>query len=113
MMSHRPLMIVFHCGIYFAVYILFVNSIGRADVEEAFSAIRPNYIPEMLTLLTLGFIGYIGLWLMRRWSIPVLLLTGLVLLVYGLRIQSFGLPNLLPLLAGLFSLPLWPMLKSP
>lgn len=111
MMKHRPLMIVFHCGVYFAVYTIFLNSIGRSDVEEAFANIHPDYIRNMLILLSLGFVGYIGLWRMRRWSIIYLIITGVVLIGYGVFVKSLGLPNFLPLLAGLFSLPLWPMLK--
>lgn len=109
----RPMMIVFHCGAFFAVYSIFVIGIGRRDVEEAFSTIHPDYIRNMLILMSLCFVGYIGLWNQRRWSIPALLLSGTALLAFGLRVNSLGLPNFLPLLAGLTTLPLWPVLKRP
>lgn len=111
MIKYRPLMIVFHCGVYFAVFMIFINSIGRSDVEEAFSTIHPEYIRNMLILMSITFVGYIGLWCMRRWSVIYLIVMGLVLIGYGFFVKSLGLPNFLPLLAGLFSLPLWPMLK--
>lgn len=111
MASNRPLMIVFHCGVYFAVFTIFLNSIGRSDVEEALDAIHPEYIRNMLILLTATFVGYIGLWRMRRWSVVYLILAGFVLIGFGISVKSLGLPNFLPLLAGLFTLPLWPMLK--
>lgn len=111
MTANRPLMIVFHCGVYFAVFTIFINSIGRSDVEEAFNLIHPQYIQTMLSLLSLCFVGYIGLWRMRRWSVIYLILAGGALIGYGVFVKSLGLPNFLPLLAGLFSLPLWPILK--
>ncbi len=107
------MLIVFHCGAFFAVYSIFVISIGRRDVEETFATIHPDYIRNMLILMSFCFIGYIGLWNERRWSIPALLVFGTVLLLFGFRMGSVGLPNFLPLLAGLTSAPLWPLLKRP
>jgi len=109
----RPILVVFHCGAFFAVYGIFVISIGRRDVEAAFANIHPDYIRNMLVLMSLCFAGYIGLWNQRRWSLVLLPLCGAALLAFGIRMKSLGLPNFLPLLAGLTSLPLWPVFKKP
>ena len=107
------MLVVMHCGVFFLVYVVFLNSIGRHDVEESFSNIGPNYIRDMLILLTICFVGYIGLWNLRRWGVVILLLMSLPLIAFGFSMRSLGLPNFLPLIAGLTSLPLWPNLKSP
>ncbi len=107
------MMVVMHCGIFFLVYVVFLNSIGRRDVEEAFDKISPTYIRDMLILLSICFVGYIGLWNLRRWGVVLLLLMSIPLIAFGIQVKSLGLPNFLPLIAGLTSLPLWPSLKKP
>lgn len=111
--STRPLLITFHCGVFFAVYVIFVMSIGRRDVEEQFNLIGPDYIRDMLILLSLSFAGYIGLWNQRRFSLILLPVMGVLLIVFGIRVGSFSLPNALPLIAGLTCLPMWSLFKSP
>jgi len=111
----RPLLVTFHCGVFFFVYALFVVSIGRRDVEEAFATIHPDYIRNMLALYTLNFIGYLGLWNLRKWGWILLLLGGVPLAVYGHSIADRThvnfIPYYLPVVAAVTTLPLWPALK--
>lgn len=112
----RPLMVTFHCGLFFFVFALFTLAIGRRDVEEAFARIDEHYIRNMLALLSLNMIGYIGLWNLRKWGLVALLLAGVPLAVYGHLLAAKGnpvnfIPHYLPLVAAITTLPLWPVMK--
>jgi hypothetical protein len=108
----RPLLIIFHGGFFFATYILFVTSIGRHDVEAALNQNGPNFIRNMLILMTLSFAGYLGLWFMQRWSLLLLAVTGGSLIAYGYSVGSVSIVNYLPLLAAITSLPFWPVMAN-
>jgi hypothetical protein len=76
----RPLLVIFHGGFFFAIFILFVTSIGRKDVEEALNQVGPNHIRNLLILMTTAFAGYLGLWFLQRWSLILLALSGIALI---------------------------------
>ena len=109
----RPLLVTFHCGVYFVFYAVFMMSISRADLEEHFSQMGPTFIRDMLILLSVNFVGYIALWNMRRSGVILLVLGGLPLCVYGFWVGQAILLNFLPLLAALTTAPMWPVLKTP
>ncbi len=109
--NSRPLLVTFHCGVFFFAFAMFSLSVGRQDVEANFNLIHPDYIRNMLILMTLNFVGYIGLWNMRKFSVILLAIGGVLLIAHGFWVSSISLVNFLPFLAALTSLPLWPMFK--
>lgn len=112
--TRRPLLVVFHFGIYFLVFTQFLIWLGNAEVIEQLEAISPHYIRNHVILLSFGFVGYLGLWNMRRFSIPWLALAGILLMAYAHRLGSSNfLLGAMPLLAGLTCVPLWPSMKTP
>ena len=70
-----------------------------------------DYIRNMLILLSGCFIGYIGLWNMRRWGLILLSVGAVGLLGYAATVGHVSLPFFLPLVAALTTAPLWPMMK--
>ena len=107
----RPLLITFHCGVYFLYLSVFMMSIAHVDLEGHFEQMGPTFIRNMLIFMGLGFVGYIGLWNQRRWSIVLLLLVGIPFCIYGFHVGKPILLNFLPLIAAITCLPLWPVLK--
>lgn len=111
---NRPLMVVFHFGIFFLVYTNFLLRLGTPEVVEHFETISRNFIRNHLILLSFGFVGYLGLWNMRRFAIPWLILTGVLLIVYAHQLESSNfLLGSIPFLAGVTCIPLWPVMKTP
>lgn len=109
----RPLLVTFHCGAFFLAYAVFMMSISNRRTEEIFNQMGPNFIRDMLILMSLCFVGYIGLWNMRRWGVRLLFLAGAALCGYGFYID-YPIPlNFLPLIAALTCLPMWPVLRRP
>ena len=109
----RPLLITFHCGIYFVFYAVFMMSISHRDVEGHFAQMGPNFIRNMLILLSINFVGYVALWNLRKAGVVILGLAGIALCAYGFIIGQPILLNFLPLIAALTTLPMWPVLKTP
>lgn len=112
----RPLLITFHCGLYFALFSLVMMSISRKDIQAAWDEISPHHIPTMLMLMGVNFLGYMLLWNLRK-SAFILLIPGAILLaVYGHFLSSAGvsvnfIPHYLPAVAVLTTFPLLPILK--
>jgi hypothetical protein len=109
----RPLLITFHCGIYFLYFAVFMMSISNANIVEHFDNMGPNFIRNMLIFMGLCFVGYIGLWNQRRWSILFLVVVGIPFCIFGFVSGKAILLNFLPLIAAITCLPLWPVLKKP
>ncbi|MEX2606455.1 MAG: hypothetical protein WD708_03845 [Kiritimatiellia bacterium] len=107
----RPLLITFHCGVYFLYLSVFMMSIAHVDLESHFEQMGPTFIRDMLLFMGLGFVGYVGLWNQRRWSIVLLILVGIPFCIYGFHVGKPILLNFLPLIAAFTCLPLWPVLK--
>lgn len=109
----RPLLITFHCGVYFLYFAVFLMSISRADIENHFAQMAPHFIRNMLWFMGAGFVGYLGLWNQRRWGVLLLILVGIPFCIYGFMVGKAVLVNFLPLIAAITCLPLWPVLKKP
>jgi len=109
----RPLLITFHCGAYFLYFAVFLMSIANANIEGHFDQMGPNFIRNMLLFMGGCFVGYIGLWNQRRWSILLLILIGIPFCAYGFVVGKAILLNFLPLITAFTCLPLWPVLKKP
>ncbi|WFB35746.1 hypothetical protein P3T73_16460 [Kiritimatiellota bacterium B12222] len=109
----RPLLITFHCGIYFLYFAVFMMSISNSRLEEHFNQIGPGFIRNMLILMSICFVGYIGLWNQRRWGILLLILAGIPLCAYGFIVKAPIPINFFPLIAAITCLPFWPILKKP
>jgi len=109
----RPLLITFHCGVYFLYFAVFMMSISNANLVGHFDSVGTNFIRNMLILMSFCFVGYIGLWNQRRWSILLLLLSGTPFCAYGFIVGEPALLNFLPLIAAITCFPLWPVLKKP
>lgn len=109
----RPLLITFHCGVYFLFFAVFLMSIANKNLEAHFNQMGPNFIRNMLIFMGSCFVGYIGLWNQRRWSLVLLVLTGIPFCAYGFVVGKPVMVNFVPLIAAVTCLPLWPVLKSP
>jgi len=107
----RPLLITFHCGIFFLYLSVFLMSISNRELESHFSQMGPQFIPVMLGFMGVFFIAYLGLWNQRRWSLILLLAAGPLFIFYGFRIGNPILLNFIPMIAGVTCLPLWPVMK--
>lgn len=109
--TQRNLLIVFHCGIFFLLYTVFIMSIGRKDVEQMAAAMPPDYIRNMLILLTTCLAGYLGLWNLRRWGLVLVGIGGVALLGYAGSLGVWNPPMFFPILAAITTAPMWPVLK--
>jgi hypothetical protein len=109
----RPLLITFHCGIFFLYYAVFMMSISNREVEPHFEQMGPDFIRNMLIILSVNFVGYLALWNLRRTGVVILGIAGAVLCAYGFMVGQPILLNYLPLVAALTTAPMWPVLKTP
>lgn len=109
----RPLLITFHCGIFFLFFAVFMMSISNANIESHFSQVAPNFIRNMLILMSFCFVGYIGLWNQRRWGVLLLFAAGIPFCIYGFVVGKPILLNFVPLITAITCLPLWPVLRKP
>jgi len=112
----RPLLITFHCGIFFAVFSLILMSISRKDIQAVWDEISPHHIPTMLMLFGVNFVGYLLLWNLRKSAFAILIPGAILLAVYGHLLANAGvpvnyIPHYLPVIAVMTTLPLLPMLK--
>ena len=73
----------------------------------------PNFIRDMLILMSVNFVGYLALWNLRKSGVVILGLAGASLCAYGFYIGQPILLNYLPLIAALTTAPMWPVLKTP
>lgn len=88
-------------------------SISNANIEGHFDQVGPTFIRNMVILMSICFVGYIGLWNQRRWGVLLLLLSGIPFCAYGFYVDRPILLNFLPLIAGITCFPLWPVLRKP
>lgn len=109
----RPLLVTFHCGFFFLYLSVFLMSISHRELEGHFDQMGPTFIRDMLLFMSAAFVGYVGLWNLRRWSLLLLFLVGVPFCVYGFWAGRAILLNFLPLLTALTCLPLWPILRKP
>ena len=112
----RPLLITFHCGIFFAVFSLVLMSISRKDIQEVWDAVTPHHIPTMLMLYGVNFVGYMLLWNLRKSAFIVLIPGAILLALYGHMLSGIGvpvnfIPHYLPAIAVMTTFPLIPILK--
>ncbi|MDF3128961.1 hypothetical protein P0Y35_07120 [Kiritimatiellaeota bacterium B1221] len=111
--TSRPLLITFHCGAFFLTFAVFLMSISNSSLEGHFSQLGENFIRNMLIMMTVCFVAYLGLWNMRRWGVLLLILSGIPFCIYGFVVKEPALVNFLPLIAGLTCFPMWPILRKP
>jgi hypothetical protein len=109
----RPLLITFHCGAYFLYMAVFMMSIANKNIESHFSQMGPHFIRNMLIMMAVGFVAYIGLWNQRRWGVILLFIIGIPFCAYGFMMGKPILLNFLPVIAAITCFPLWPVLRKP
>ena len=109
----RPLLITFHCGVFFVYMSVFMMSISNREIVGHFEQNGPTFIRDMLILFGVNFVGYLLLWNLRKAGIVILLLGGIPFCIYGFATGTVALVNYLPLVAAVTSAPLWPILKTP
>ena len=109
----RPLLVTFHCGVFFLYLSVFLMSVSNRELQSHFEQMGPTFIRDMMIFMGVGFIGYVGLWNLRRWGLVLLALMGIPFCAYGFWVGRAVLLNFLPIVAAITCLPLWPVLKKP
>lgn len=113
----RQTAIVIHCGVFFALYFMFLMTVPRTDFQEATrQALAGKNAEQVLNILialkTFCAAGYVGLWMQRKWGLAVVAVGALCLLAYGgLYLGFWSAIYFIPLVAAITVAPLWPLLK--
>ena len=111
----RPLLVTFHCGVFFLYLSVFLMSVSNRNIQPHFEQMGPTFIRDMMVFMGICFVGYLGLWNLRRFGILLLLAVSGPFIWYGIHMEVGRaiFIHFLPLIAAITCLPLWPILGKP